>query len=75
MMELVVTQIGDALGLLLPDEVAASLGVQAGDAFWLMKSDEGRLILKPCPAEIAEEVAFGMAFMDQYDTAFRMLTS
>ncbi|WP_304176529.1 AbrB/MazE/SpoVT family DNA-binding domain-containing protein [Phenylobacterium aquaticum] len=73
MIALKLTQIGNSVGVVLPKEALAKLGVEKGDTLYLTESAGGDMRLSSYSAEVAEEIALGEAFMDQYRDTFRAL--
>jgi putative addiction module antidote len=73
MIALKLTQIGNSVGVVLPKEALAKLGVEKGDTLYLTESPGGDMRLSSYNAEVAEEIALGEAFMDQYRDTFRAL--
>ena len=73
MIALKLTQIGNSVGVVLPKEALAKLGVAKGDTLFLTDAPGGDMRLSAYDSEIAEEVALGEAFMDRYRDTFRAL--
>jgi putative addiction module antidote len=73
MIALKLTQIGNSVGVILPKEAMAKLGVGKGDVVYLTDAPGGDMRLSAYDAEVAEEVAMGEAFMDRYRDTFRAL--
>jgi len=73
MIALKLTQIGNSVGVVLPKEALAKLGVEKGDTLYLTETPGGDMRLSIYNAEVAEEIALGEAFMDQYRDTFRAL--
>lgn len=73
MIALKLTQIGNSVGVVLPKEALAKLGVEKGDTLYLTESAGGDMRLSSYNAEVAEEIALGESFMDQYRDTFRAL--
>jgi putative addiction module antidote len=72
MIPLQLTQIGDSVGLILPDEILAHLGLNAGDTVFVTEGENG-LIFTPIQPSLESEEALGREFMQQYRQAFRRL--
>jgi putative addiction module antidote len=73
MITLKLTQVGNSVGVLLPKEALVKLGVEKGDLLYLTEGAEGEMRLSAYDPKVAEEVALGEAFMDDYRDAFRVL--
>jgi putative addiction module antidote len=73
MFTLKITQIGNSVGVLLPKEALAKLGVQKGDMLYLIDAPGGDMRLSAYSPGVAEELALGEAFMDEYRDTFRAL--
>jgi putative addiction module antidote len=73
MFALKLTQIGNSVGVVLPKEALAKLGVSKGDVIYLTEAPGGEMRISPLNKEVAEEVAMGEAFMDEYRDTFRAL--
>ena len=73
MITLKVTQIGNSVGVVLPKEALAKLGVAKGDVLYLTDAPGGDMRISTYDQEVAEEIATGEAFMDRYRDTFRAL--
>ncbi len=73
MIALKITQVGNSAGVLLPKEALAKLGVEKGDTLYLTEGAEGEMRLSAYDPGVAEEIALGEEFMDDYRDAFRAL--
>ena len=73
MITLKLTQIGNSVGVILPKEALAKLGVAKGDVLYLTDAPGGDMRLSTYDQEVAEEIAAGEAFMDRYRDTFRAL--
>lgn len=73
MIALKITQVGNSVGVVLPKEALSKLGVEKGDVLYLTESPGGEMRLSAYSAEVAEEIAMGEAFMDEYRDTFRAL--
>ena len=73
MIALKLTQVGNSVGVLLPKEALVKLGVEKGDVLYLTESAEGEMRLSAYDPKVAEEIALGESFMDEYRDAFRVL--
>jgi putative addiction module antidote len=73
MITLKLTQVGNSVGVLLPKEALVKLGVEKGDLLYLTEGAEGEMRLSAYDPKVAEEVALGEAFMDEYRDTFRAL--
>ena len=73
MITLKLTQIGNSVGVILPREALAKLGVGKGDTLYLTEAPGGDMRISSYDEEVAEEVALGETFMDRYRNTFRAL--
>ncbi len=73
MIALKLTQVGNSVGVVLPKEALAKLGVEKGDVVYLTESPGGEMRISAYDPAVAEEVALGEAFMDEYRDTFRAL--
>lgn len=73
MFALKLTRVGNSVGVVLPKEALAKLGVEKGDTLYLTDAPDGEMRLSAYSAGVAEEIALGEAFMDQYRDTFRAL--
>ena len=73
MIALKLTQVGNSVGVLLPKEALVKLGVEKGDTLFLTEGPQGEMRLSAYDPKVAEEVALGEEFMDDYRDAFRVL--
>jgi putative addiction module antidote len=73
MIALKLTQVGNSVGVLLPKEALVKLGVEKGDTVYLTDGAQGEMRLSAYDPKVAEEIALGEAFMDDYRDAFRVL--
>ncbi len=73
MIALKITQVGNSVGVVLPKEALTKLGVEKGDVLYLTESPGGEMRLSAYSAEVAEEIAMGETFMDEYRDTFRAL--
>ncbi len=73
MIALKVTQIGNSVGVVLTREALAKLGVEKGDVVYLTEAPGGDLRISAYDPGVAEEIAAGEAFMDEYKDTFRAL--
>lgn len=73
MFALKLTQVGNSVGVLLPKEALAKLGVQKGDTLYLVDAPGGDMRLSAYSPGVAEEIALGEEFMDEYRDTFRAL--
>lgn len=73
MIALKVAQIGNSVGVVLPKEALAKLGVQKGDTLYLIDAPGGDMRLSAYSPGVAEEIALGEEFMDDYRDTFRAL--
>jgi putative addiction module antidote len=73
MIALKLTQIGNSVGVVLPKEALIKLGVERGDTVYLTDTPGGEMRLSAYSPQVAEEIALGEEFMDQYRDTFRAL--
>lgn len=73
MRALKLTQIGNSVGIILPKEVLAKLGVKKGDVVYLTDAPGQNMTMSAHDEEVVEEVTLGEAFMDRYRDTFRAL--
>jgi putative addiction module antidote len=73
MFTLKLTQIGNSVGVVLPKEALAKLGVDKGAVVYLTEAPGGDLRISAYDPAVAEQIALGEAFMDEYRDAFRAL--
>ena len=73
MIALKLSQIGNSVGVVLPKEALVKLGVERGDTVYLTDVAGGEMRLSAYSPQVAEEIALGEEFMDQYRDAFRAL--
>ena len=73
MIALKLSQVGNSVGVLLPKEALVKLGVEKGDTLYLTEGSEGEMRLSAYNPGVAEEIAMGEEFMDDYRDAFRVL--
>lgn len=73
MIALKITQVGNSIGVVLPKEALAKLGVAKGDTLYLTEAPGGEMRVSAYDPGVAEEVALGEAFMDEYRDTFRAL--
>jgi putative addiction module antidote len=68
-----ITQIGNSVGVVLPKEALADLGVGKGDTLYLTKGPNGAMSLSAFDDRVARQIAAGEEVMDQYRDTFRAL--
>jgi putative addiction module antidote len=73
MIALKLTQVGNSVGVVLPKEALAKLGVEKGDVVYLTEAPDGDMRISAYDPAVAEEIALGEAFMDEYRDTFRAL--
>ena len=73
MITLKLTQIGNSVGVVLPKEALIKLGVEKGSVVYLSEAPGGEMRISAYDPEVAEEIAAGEAFMDEYRDTFRAL--
>jgi putative addiction module antidote len=67
-----VTAIGNSLGLILPKELAAHLGIQKGDHLHVLVTPRG-IELSPFDPALDEQLTIGRSVMKRYRSALRKL--
>ncbi len=65
-------QIGNSVGVILPDEVLSRLRLEKGQTVLLTETAEG-LVLTPCDPALGEQVQAGRAFMEAFRDTFHQL--
>ncbi|HEY5409890.1 MAG TPA: AbrB/MazE/SpoVT family DNA-binding domain-containing protein [Caulobacteraceae bacterium] len=73
MITLKLTQIGNSVGVILPKEALAKLGVAKGDTLYLTEAPGGDMRISAYDEEVAREIAMGEEIMDEYRDTFRAL--
>ena len=73
MIALKLTQVGNSVGVILPKEALVKLGVEKGDTVYLTEGPGGDMHISTYSPDVAEEIAMGEAFMDEYRDTFRAL--
>lgn len=73
MIALKLTQIGNSVGVVFPKEALIKLGVDKGATVYLTEGAGGEMRISAYNAEVAEEIALGEEFMDEYRDTFRAL--
>lgn len=73
MIALKLTQIGNSVGLVLPKEALAKLGVAKGDTVYLTDGPDGGQVISPYDPEVARQIALGEEIMDEYRDTLRAL--
>jgi putative addiction module antidote len=73
MITLKLSQVGNSVGVLLPKEALTKLGVGKGDTLYLTDGPQGEMRISAYDPGVAEEIALGEEFMDDYRDAFRVL--
>lgn len=73
MIALKLTQIGNSVGVVLPKEALAKLGVEKGDVVYLTDAPGGALQISPYDPEVARQIELGEEVMDEYRDTFRAL--
>jgi putative addiction module antidote len=74
MLELKLRRTGNSIGVVLPKEALAHLGVDEGDALFLIFLAEGALRLSAADPEFARKVQAAEEINRQYGNAIRQLT-
>ena len=73
MIALKLTQIGNSVGVILPKEAMAKLGVGKGDVVYLTEAPGGDMRLSAYSPEVARQLELGEEIMDEYRDTFRAL--
>ena len=73
MFTLKITQVGNSVGVVLPKEALAKLGVQKGDVIYLTEAPDGAMRVSAYDEEVAREIEAGKAFMARYKNTLRAL--
>jgi len=73
MISLKLTQIGNSVGLVLPKEALAKLGVEKGDILYLVDGPDGGQMISPYNPEVARQIALGEEIMSDYRDTLRAL--
>jgi len=73
MIALKLTQIGNSIGVVLPKEALAKLGVEKGGVIFLTDAPGGAMQISPYDPEVANQIALGEEIMDEYRDTFRAL--
>ncbi|HKP77767.1 MAG TPA: AbrB/MazE/SpoVT family DNA-binding domain-containing protein [Phenylobacterium sp.] len=73
MIALKLTQVGNSVGVILPKEALAKLGVEKGGVVYLTEAPDGEMRISAYDPAVADEIAMGEAFMDEYRDTFRAL--
>jgi len=68
-----VRKIGNSLGLILPKELLASLGLKVGDKLHVVEQTDRGLKLSPYDAKHAKAMAIARRVMDEYKDTFAAL--
>lgn len=71
-MNVTIRKIGNSEGVIIPKDVLQSLGLKAGDTLQL-KTDNGKIKLKPVDEDFARQVDLAEQFMDRYQVALQKL--
>lgn len=73
MIALKLTQIGNSIGVVLPKEALAKLGVEKGGVIFLTDAPGGAMQISPYNPEVANQIALGEEIMDEFRDTFRAL--
>jgi len=65
--------VGNSVGLVLPKDLLARLGVGEGDTLHASEGPDGTLLLSVSNPDIDEQVRLGRELMKEYREAFRTL--
>jgi antitoxin component of MazEF toxin-antitoxin module len=75
MIELEVHRFGDALGVLLPEDVTARLGISDGASICLVETPDGGYRLVPCDRAFTERMSKVEDIVARYRNTLRILAS
>jgi len=73
MFALKLTKIGNSVGVVLPKEALAKLGVDKGDVVYLTDAPEASMTLSAYDPKIARQLELAEEVMDEYRDTFRAL--
>lgn len=73
MIALKVTQVGNSVGVVLPKDALADLGVSKGDTLYLTKATDGSMRISPYSEVVAKQIEASDMVMRQYRETLRAL--
>lgn len=73
MIALKLTQVGNSVGVILPKEALAKLGVERGDVIYLTDAPGGDMRVSAYNQKVARQIALGEEVMHEYRDTFRAL--
>lgn len=73
MIALKLTQFGNSVGVILPKDAMAKLGVSKGDVIYLTDAPGGDMRISAYSDEVARQVSLGEDIMHEYRDTFRAL--
>lgn len=73
MTALKLTRIGDAVGVILPEDVLARLKLAQGDTVFMTEAANGGVLLTAQDPSVDEQVALGREFMQEFHETFKEL--
>ncbi|HEX8232862.1 MAG TPA: AbrB/MazE/SpoVT family DNA-binding domain-containing protein [Caulobacteraceae bacterium] len=73
MIALKLTQVGNSVGVILPKEALAKLGVDRGDVIYLTDAPGGDMRLSAYNQKVARQIKLGEEVMHEYRDTFRAL--
>lgn len=73
MFALKLTKIGNSVGVVLPKEALAKLGVDKGDVVFLTDAPDSAMTISAYDPKVARHLALGEEVMDEYRDTFRAL--
>ncbi|MDP1631306.1 MAG: AbrB/MazE/SpoVT family DNA-binding domain-containing protein [Caulobacter sp.] len=73
MFALKLTRIGNSVGVVLPKEALAKLGVEKGDVVYLTDAPDSAMTLSAYDPKVARQLALGEEVMDEFRDTFRAL--
>ena len=71
-MNVTIRKIGNSDGIIIPKDVLQSLGLKTGDQLRL-KSEDGKIKLKPVDSEFNRQLDLAEQFMDRYEVTLKKL--
>ncbi|RJG07928.1 AbrB/MazE/SpoVT family DNA-binding domain-containing protein [Noviherbaspirillum cavernae] len=67
------TRIGDSLGIIIPPETLARLGLESGETLFLDDTPDG-LLLSPYDADTREQINVGRELLREHGATLRALS-
>ncbi|AFZ47018.1 addiction module antidote [Cyanobacterium stanieri PCC 7202] len=72
MIKLTVTNIGESMAIVLPNEILARMQIDQGDELYLVETEKG-FTISNYPSEIEKEIETARKVMKQYHDALKEL--